>query len=750
MLAWAILPLHPAAGYDAEIARDKFGVPYVIAADLENAAFGDGWAQADDRYQRLLDNIQLATGTRAAAVGASALGSDKAARLTGARRAAYATFGSVPEATRRIITAFAAGVNAYGDAFPDRRPPNYRRIEPEEILAVAEFAFLARQLQQAKKDIKGATNEQDCGEGSNGVVLGPGRTRHGNVIIQVDPHTPWAGLNRWYEKGYVTPTVTAHGANATGLPLFAFATTDRIAWSMTRNAGDRGDCFRLTKGPGAKFVVDGVEHPLETITETIEIAGGSPITLTIRVARYTDAQGRFFSGPVFFEDATYFYAAGMSLFERVGALEQARGMLEADDLAAFEAAVDDMEWDGAQFFYGDSGAHHGDVRSHIAYGWLNRLLDREETLNGSPVDWQTCIDGSTAGAFYTGLYPYSGLPRSVDDPGDYYQGSNLPDWQLVGGAWGIDPDSFETWVVADDPFQYLPARAQRVVDLIGPAGTRASLARVRRNSVDSLVLAARWVIPLIDFTVTEKGDTTPLVQAALSELRRWQANPVARRSSRAFTIYHEWVGYYIRDAANAAVDPSPVPAQIREEYPELDPTITGRPPDPTVVSQLDRDRVYDAFVAAVNHLADYYDDGGSYAASPYYDSPRPRWGDVNYLPLTDAAGATVAAYAFGGGCSEVQTPWQASHGGGTCGAAPNEAPDGTWTANSGSSFMMSSELGPTPHVHTLVHWGQSDDPASPHFADQIERYLKGRYKHVPFSEGQVRQQARSILRVGGS
>ena len=72
--------------FQAEIIRDEFGVPYIIADTLPDAAFGDGYAQAEDRLSLLMQNILTVTGTRVAQLGAKEVNRDYKARLTGARR----------------------------------------------------------------------------------------------------------------------------------------------------------------------------------------------------------------------------------------------------------------------------------------------------------------------------------------------------------------------------------------------------------------------------------------------------------------------------------------------------------------------------------------------------------------------------------------------------------------------------------------------------------------------------------------
>ena len=51
---------------------------------------------------------------------------------------------------------------------------------------------------------------------------------------------------------------------------------------------------------------------------------------------------------------------------------------------------------------------------------------------------------------------------------------------------------------------------------------------------------------------------------------------------------------------------------------------------------------------------------------------------------------------------------------------------------SGNSFVAVVEFGPRVRAKAVMAGGQSGDPASPHFADQIQRYAQGNLRPVYF------------------
>src|SRR5215470_10155982 len=52
-----------------EILRDEYGVPHIFATTEAAAAFGSGYAQAEDRLEELLRHYRRAEGTMAEAFG---------------------------------------------------------------------------------------------------------------------------------------------------------------------------------------------------------------------------------------------------------------------------------------------------------------------------------------------------------------------------------------------------------------------------------------------------------------------------------------------------------------------------------------------------------------------------------------------------------------------------------------------------------------------------------------------------------
>src|SRR5947209_16592850 len=62
VVASAFLPLSLRGDEKVEILRDEYGVAHIFAATPAAAAFGSGYAQAEDRLEELLRNYRRAKG----------------------------------------------------------------------------------------------------------------------------------------------------------------------------------------------------------------------------------------------------------------------------------------------------------------------------------------------------------------------------------------------------------------------------------------------------------------------------------------------------------------------------------------------------------------------------------------------------------------------------------------------------------------------------------------------------------------
>jgi penicillin amidase len=126
---WRATPAHDGVlrvgglGAALSLERDEHGIPTIRAASIEDAAFGLGFAHAQDRLWQLETHRRIGSGRLAETFGRSALDNDKFLRALGVRRAAQAQWAQLGAESRRVLAAYAAGINAWQREHMPARPP---------------------------------------------------------------------------------------------------------------------------------------------------------------------------------------------------------------------------------------------------------------------------------------------------------------------------------------------------------------------------------------------------------------------------------------------------------------------------------------------------------------------------------------------------------------------------------------------------------------------------------------------------
>ena len=106
----------PGLQADVEVIRDRWGVPHIYADNMEDVFFAQGFVQAQDRLWQMDMYRRAAEGRLSEIFGPEMLEHDRVARLFKFRGPwTDAEFSSYHPDGRRILEAFASGVNAYTD-----------------------------------------------------------------------------------------------------------------------------------------------------------------------------------------------------------------------------------------------------------------------------------------------------------------------------------------------------------------------------------------------------------------------------------------------------------------------------------------------------------------------------------------------------------------------------------------------------------------------------------------------------------
>ncbi|HTN34878.1 MAG TPA: penicillin acylase family protein, partial [Marinobacter sp.] len=330
--------LFPADGkLEANIRRTTGGVPHITANNLKSAAFGHGYAQAQDNVCMLAEAIVQARSERAKYFGPGPgdinIINDFSYKAQEILSGAKAEYPQLRPESKALIDGFAAGYNKYvKETAPEdlpvecREQPWVKPIQPTDLLAHyriigqyasgSEFAtglvFLAvppgespapiTQIAQAdnaatervkslavadsaRAHVKGIDNFADTGLASNAWGIGSDMTESGKGALLANPHFPYTGHRRLYQAHIKVPGyLNINGAGLTGTPIPLINFNEHLAWSHTVSTSRRFTWYELELKPGdpLTYIKDGVEKPITSKTFEIELNVGAPQPVVLK------------------------------------------------------------------------------------------------------------------------------------------------------------------------------------------------------------------------------------------------------------------------------------------------------------------------------------------------------------------------------------------------------------------------------------------------------------------------------------
>ena len=318
------------------IRRDRYGIPYIEAEGDEDAWYGLGFCQGQDRAFQIETLLHVGRGTLAELVSSEALPVDRLSRRIGFRHAAEQQLKAFDDETRRILEAFARGVTD-GARIGCRRPAHefsLLRAKPTpylaaDVLGVAKLmsftlasnwdAELARlkilmedgaealaaldptypewlpattpaaalsgsAVDRLAEDLAVFTATIGQGGGSNNWAIAPTRTTTGRAILANDPHLPPSLPPHWYLAHVRTPNWAVAGASIVGTPGFFVGHNDIAAWGITAGFVDNTDLFIEEIGPDGRGVREGDQFvPCKVRLEVIPVKGGTTVEAEVLV-----------------------------------------------------------------------------------------------------------------------------------------------------------------------------------------------------------------------------------------------------------------------------------------------------------------------------------------------------------------------------------------------------------------------------------------------------------------------------------
>ena len=358
------------------------------------------------------------------------------------------------------------------------------------------------------------------GVGSNSWVVDGSRTVSGAPMLANDPHLGPAMPSIWYQVGLHCRTVGTEcpfevaGSSFSGVPGVVIGHNARIAWGFTNLAPDVTDLY-LEQVDGDSYLVGDEMVPMDVRQEQIAVAGGDPVTVTIRSTRHgpllSDQSDELRDvgeqAPIEADAPSRGDGYGVAL--RWTALEPGR---TADAIFLLNAAGDwdDFRHAASMFEVPAQNLVYADVDGNVGYQAPGRIPIRRSG------DGRWPVPGWTEAYEWVGDIPFAALPSVIDPDEGFVVTANQP----------VTSPSYPFLLTHDYDYGQ---RAQRIRDLIEDAEPLDADAMVEIQ-MDSRNANAEMLVP----TLLEIDGLGDYYGDGLDLLREWDYTQPADSAAAAY------------------------------------------------------------------------------------------------------------------------------------------------------------------------------------------------------------------------
>jgi acyl-homoserine-lactone acylase len=526
-IAILILGNYPstAAPKNTEILWDNAGVPHIYGKTETDLFRAFGWAQAKSHGNLILRLYGESRGRAAEYWGQDYVNSDRWVRTMGIPDRAQTWYMAQTPEFRRYLDAFAAGINAYAQEYPDLIDDNVESVLPVQgvdVLAhlqhILHFTFMvnAEEIANLTVDQPSARVQPRSALGSNAWAIAPSHSASGHALLLANPHTPWSGAFLWYEAQLTAPGIDAYGASFVGIPVLNIAFNDHLGWTHTVNTHDGWDAYELAV-TGDKYRFDGKLYPFKRETQSFKVKQADG---TLREEQLTIQNA--IHGPVVAQTGNQTIALRVVGLDQPQALTQWWEMARAQNLSQFEAALKPLQIPMFTILYADQAGHI----LHVFNGQVPMRT------GGKFADWQGIVPGDTAKTLWTKTHSYESLPRVIDPPSGWLQNANDPPWTTTFPP-VLDPDDYPSDIAPRGPMEFRPQRSARML-MADQKITFEEMIQYKHST--RMELADRLLDDLIPAT-QQYGNT--LARRAASVLAKWDRQ--ANANSRGAVLFNFWL-----------------------------------------------------------------------------------------------------------------------------------------------------------------------------------------------------------------
>jgi|TARA_B100001093_G_scaffold266789_1_gene255156 acyl-homoserine-lactone acylase len=680
-----------------EIIRDEWGIPHIFGKTDADTVFGTLYAQAEDDFNRIEENYLNAMGRLSEAEGEGELYRDLRMKLFIDPKTLKQQYTESPPWLKRLMDAFADGLNYYLHTHPETIPRVLFHFEPWMALSFSEGSIggdIERvQLQDLQNfygpnDLVAQRKSANDNEprGSNGFAISPKNSSSGNALLLINPHTSFffrSEVHMVSEEG-----LNAYGAVTWGQFFVYQGFNEKTGWMHTSSRADAIDEYSekiIERADGFYYQYGDQELKLqEKIVELKFLKANQLHSRKFNV---------YFShhGPIIRSEEDRWVSIKL-MQKPVEALTQSYMRTLARSYEDFNETMELRTNSSNNTVFADSDGN-------IAYYHGNFIPRRDPQFN-----WNSPLDGSNPLTEWNGLHELDEMITLLNPENGWIQNTN--NWPFSAAAeFSPKPEDFPGYM-ANNSENPRGIHAVRVLENEKSFDLNSLLAA----AYDSQLPAFEPLIETLIETAKEEQQSEK-INAAINVLSTWDFRFSLESVETSLASF--WGDELFRTALPlAASNKINIYDFLNDESAPL---------------------MLDALKEAIRLLESSF---GHWLVP---------WGEVNRYQRNNGN----IVQQFDDSLPSLPVAFASSRWGSLASFGARAYP-GTRRlyGNSGNSFVAAVEFGDRVKARAITVGGLSNNPSSRHFSDQAEMYTRGEFRDVFFYREDIEQNSESSYHPG--
>lgn len=683
-----------------EIIRDQWGIPHITGKTDADAVFGLMYAQCEDDFARVEMNYIEKLGRMSEIKGEEEVYNDLQIRILISESEAKAEYIKAQPWLKKLLEAYADGINYFLAKNPDVKPKLIKKFEPwypllwtdGSIGAISTADLQMSELKAFYGNEKSVgfikLNEDYQQTGSNGFAIAPSLSKSKNAMLYINPHTTFYFRPEVHLKS--NEGLNTYGAVTWGQFFVYQGFNEYCGWMHTSSNADVADTYLekiVKKSDGYYYEYEGKLRKVTSKKVDIKyLKEGNTLTQTFEV---------YFThhGPIMAKRGENWVS--LKSYNRAQkSLEQSWLRTKAKGFEDYKKAMD-MKANTS------NNTVFADKFGNIAYWHGNYMPVRDNSLN-----WAKPQDGSKASTEYKGLHNVNEVVHVYNPKNGWIQNCNST--PFTASAENSPKRTNYPNYMAPDGENFRGVNAIRLLEKV----EKINLDELIGLGYDNYLPAFEVLIPSLRKIKTENA----VLKEAIELLLSWDYR--TSESSVETTLAIEWAQKLSSSIRKIYVD--------QGENDQV--TTTKRFAELAIENEL-----LEPLEKTIKELTEKH---GTWKV---------RWGDINRFQRLNGEVTTEFddnspsipvgnASALWGSLPSFNSKYY-----------PNSKKRYGY---SGNSFVCAVEFGDKVKAKSVLAGGNSGDKNSKHFNDQGEMYSKGTFKDILFYKEDILKNAVKTYQPG--